>query len=175
MLIRASRESDLSAIQAIYAHAVETGSASFELQPPDTAEMAHRRSGLVNGGYPYFVAEIDQAIAGFAYAGPYRTRPAYRFTVESSVYVNPEFHRRGVGSALLQTILAEAETKGFRQIVAVIGDSGNTGSIEVHRRAGFDLVGVFRDVGWKHGRWLDTVLMQKSLGEGSVTTPPGDG
>ncbi|HEY2137985.1 MAG TPA: GNAT family N-acetyltransferase [Xanthobacteraceae bacterium] len=169
--IRAATAADLADITAIYDHAVRHGTASFELEPPDIAEMARRRLTLVDAGYPYLVAEIDGVIAGYAYAGPYRARPAYRWSVEDSVYVAPHMHRRGVGTALLGRLIGEAEQRGFRQMIAVIGDSAQTPSIALHAAAGFRMIGTIENVGFKLGRWLDTVLMQRGLGEGAVTPP----
>jgi phosphinothricin acetyltransferase len=171
LLIRAATAADIPAITAIYDHAVRHGTASFELEPPDAAEMARRQQALVDGGFPYLVAEADGAVAGYAYAGAYRPRPAYRFSVEDSVYVAPALHRRGVGRALLDRLIAEAEQRGFRQMVAVIGDSAQAPSIELHRAAGFRLIGAVENVGFKFGRWLDTVLMQRALGPGASTPP----
>jgi L-amino acid N-acyltransferase YncA len=162
---------DIPAITRIYAHAVRHGTASFELDPPDQAEIERRYGALQDGGFPYLVAELGGAIAGYAYAGPYRARPAYRFTVEDSVYIASDMQGRGVGRALLDRLLLESEARGFRQMVAVIGDSGQVASIALHRAAGFRLVGTFEAVGFKFGRWLDSVLMQKELGAGSRTTP----
>ena len=171
LLIRAAAAADIPAITAIYDHAVRHGTASFELEPPDAAEMARRRQALVDGGYPYLVAEADGAVVGYAYAGAYRPRPAYRFSVEDSVYVAPALHRRGVGRALLDRLVAEAEQRGFRQMIAVIGDSAQLPSIELHRAAGFRLIGTVEHVGHKFGRWLDTVLMQRALGPGAAAPP----
>jgi L-amino acid N-acyltransferase YncA len=171
MPIRPAQPSDLAVITAIYDDAVRHGTASFELDPPDQAEMARRYETLRAGGYPYLVAELDGDIVGYAYAGPYRARPAYRWSVEDSVYVAPQAQRRGIGGALLARLVAEAEAGGFRQMLAVIGDSANTGSVELHRVAGFRLVGTFENVGFKFGRWLDTVLMQRELGRGATAAP----
>jgi L-amino acid N-acyltransferase YncA len=165
VVIRAAAPADIGAITRIYAHAVRFGTASFEIEPPDEAEMARRQRALIDGGFPYLVAEADGAVAGYAYAGPYRPRPAYRFSVENSVYVAPEAHRRGVGRALLDRLVAEAAARGFRQMIAVIGDSDQAASIALHRAAGFRLVGTIAAVGFKHGRWLDSVLMQLELKE----------
>jgi L-amino acid N-acyltransferase YncA len=168
--IRPCRDGDLPAITAIYGEAVRTGTASFELDPPSLAEMIERRRALVEGGYPYLVAESeDGAVLGYAYAGAHRARPAYRSSVENSVYVDPGAQGRGIGRNLLDALVAEAESRSFRQMIAVIGDSGNTASIRLHAAAGFALVGTLKDVGWKHGRWLDTVLMQRALGPGAGT------
>jgi L-amino acid N-acyltransferase YncA len=163
IVIRAAEPADIAAITRIYAHAVRFGTASFEIEPPDEAEMARRQRALIDEGFPYLVAEGDGAVLGYAYAGPYRTRPAYRFSVENSVYVAPEAHRRGVGRALLERLIAAAQARGFRQMIAVIGDSDQAPSIALHRAAGFRLVGTIAAVGFKHGRWLDSVLMQREL------------
>jgi L-amino acid N-acyltransferase YncA len=133
--------------------------------------MARRQRALLDGGYPYLVAEIDGAIAGYAYVGPYRTRPAYRWSVEDSIYVARDRHRRGLGASLLASLIVEAENRGFRQMIAVIGDSRQVPSIELHRAAGFRLIGTIENVGFKFGRWLDSVLMQRTLGEGATTGP----
>ena len=169
--IRPADLSDIAAITRIYAHAVEHGTASFELEPPDEAEITRRYHALRNGRFPYIVAEIDGAVAGYAYAGPYRARPAYRFTIEDSIYIDPAMHRRGVGRALLERLLVESEKEGFRQMIAVIGDSNQAPSIELHKALGFRMVGTFEAVGYKFGRWLDSVLMQKALGKGASATP----
>jgi L-amino acid N-acyltransferase YncA len=171
LTIRATAAHDIAAITRIYAHAVEHGTASFEIEPPDEAEMARRRHALIDGGYPYLVAEADGVVAGYAYAGPYRARPAYRWSVEDSVYIAPDAHRRGIGRALLARLIEESERRGFRQMIAVIGDSGQAASIELHRILGFRLIGTFASVGFKHGRWLDSVLMQRPLGPGDATMP----
>jgi L-amino acid N-acyltransferase YncA len=171
LVIRPAAAADIGAIAGIYAHAVRFGTASFELEPPDEAEMAQRQRAIVDAGYPYLVAEIDGAVLGYAYAGPYRARPAYRRSVENSIYVAPEAQRRGIGRALLDALIAEAERRGFRQMIAVIGDSAQLASIELHRAAGFRLIGTLEAVGFKHGRWLDTVLMQRTLGPGASAGP----
>jgi phosphinothricin acetyltransferase len=171
LLVRPSRDADLPAITAIYAHAVTHGTASFELNPPDEAEMARRRAALLDGDFPYIVAERDGRLMGYAYAGAYRARPAYRSTVEDSIYIAPDAHRQGVGRTLLAALIAESEKRDFRLMVAVIGDEESHGSIGLHRSLGFEPVGVFKGVGYKHGRWLSTVLMQRALGPG-LSTPP---
>ena len=169
--IRPATPADIPAITRIYAHAVRHGTASFEYDPPDEAEMARRQRALLEGGYPYLVAGIGGAVAGYAYAGPYRTRPAYRYTVENSIYIAPEMHRRGIGRVLLDRLIVECEARGYRLMIAVIGDSAQTPSIELHRNAGFQLVGALQGVGYKFERWLDTVLMQRPLGKGRSAPP----
>ena len=169
--IRPAASADVAAITRIYAHAVEHGTASFELEPPDQSEMARRQEELLANGYPYLVAECDGAVAGYAYAGPYRARPAYRWSVEDSIYVAPELHRAGMGKRLLAELIAQAEARDFRQMIAVIGDSAQTASIALHAAAGFALIGTLRSVGFKHGRWLDTVLMQRPLGKSDAAPP----
>ena len=174
MVVRDSWDADVPTIAAIYGHWVVHGLASFELDPPDVAEMAQRRAAVLDAGYPYLVAEgADDAVLGYAYATAYRTRPAYRFAVESSVYVAPNASRRGVGRALLPELLRRLEAGGWRQVVAVIGDSGNAASIGLHRACGFRPAGVLPAVGWKHGRWVDSVLMACALGRGAEV-PPAD-
>jgi phosphinothricin acetyltransferase len=169
--IRPALAHDISAVTRIYAHAVLHGTASFEIEPPDEAEMARRQSGLFAGGFPYLVAELDGAIAGYAYAGPHRARPGYRFTVEDSVYVAADAHRHGIGRALLERLLVETEARGFRQMIAVIGDSAHRPSIALHEAFGFRRIGTLAAVGFKFGRWLDSVLMQRALAAGATTLP----
>jgi L-amino acid N-acyltransferase YncA len=169
--IRQAAPGDITAITRIYAHAVEHGTASFETEPPSETEMSSRQQKLLAKDYPYLVAEIAGAVAGYAYAGPYRDRHAYDWCVEDSIYVAPEFHRKGIGRLLLTHLIAESEQRGFRQMLGVIGDSANTASVAVHAVVGFRLIGTFRSIGFKHGRWLDTVLMQRALGSAD-TTPP---
>ena len=170
--IRPAKTSDIPAITRIYAHAVEHGTASFELEPPTEAEMARRMADLTGKGFPYIVAEMEGALAGYAYVGPFRTRPAYRFTVENSVYVAQNMHRRGVGRTLLAALIVASEAAGHRQMVAVIGDSKKqAASIRLHAAAGFNHIGILPDTGFKHGRWLDTVLMQRAIGDGGKTLP----
>jgi L-amino acid N-acyltransferase YncA len=173
--IRPADVTDLAAVTEIYAHAVRHGTATFELIPPDLTEMTRRFHALMDGGFPYFVAMLDGSVVGYAYAGAYRPRPAYRFTVENSVYLLPAIHRRGIGQQLLQRLIAECVARGFRQMVAVIGDSANAGSIGVHTKCGFQMIGTHPNVGLKFGRWLDTVMMQLALGEGAGTVPRGEG
>jgi len=173
-LVRASIETDVPALAEIYSHHVRHGLASFELDPPDTAEMARRHAYVAELGLPYLVAELDGRIAGFAYAAPYRTRPAYRFTVEDSVYIDRDFLGSGVGSALLPRLIAACEAAGCRQMLAVIGDSENLPSIRLHEKFGFARASLLTAVGWKFGRWVDSVLMQRPLGPGSGRPPDQD-
>lgn len=169
--VRPTTEADLPSITAIYEQAVRFGTATFELIPPDLSEMTRRYRALIDGGFPHFVAVHEGGVVGYAYAGPYRPRPAYRFTVENSVYLDPAIHRRGVGLQLMERLIAECTERGFRQMIAVIGDSANAGSIGLHRRCGFQMIGTHPSVGLKFGRWLDTVMMQRKLGEGGATVP----
>jgi L-amino acid N-acyltransferase YncA len=171
LTIRPAESADLPAITAIYAQAVRTSTASFELDPPDQAEMARRMEELRREGYPYLVAIRGAELAGYAYAGPYRLRPAFRFAVEDSIYVAPTSHRLGVGRRLLDALILASEQRCYRQMLAVIGDSANLASIGLHRRSGFRMIGTFTDVGHKFDRWLDSVMMQRSLGEGATSAP----
>jgi phosphinothricin acetyltransferase len=161
--VRASRDADVTAITEIYTHHVLHGTGSFEIEPPDAGEIARRRLEVEARGLPYLVAESDSVVVGYAYAGPYRLRVAYRFTVENSVYVHPEHLGIGIGRALLSTLIDGCQKCGCRQMVAVIGDSSNIASIRLHENFGFRHVGVLQAVGFKFDRWLDTVLMQRSL------------
>ena len=169
--IRAAAPTDLPAITAIYRHAVLHGTATFELDPPDLAEMTRRYEALAAARFPYLVAVMEDIVVGYAYAGPYRPRPAYRFTVENSVYLDPAAQGRRIGTRLMQDLIAASEQRGYRQMIAVIGDSANAASIGVHARAGFEMIGTHPTVGFKFGRWLDTVMMQLALGEGGGTIP----
>jgi phosphinothricin acetyltransferase len=170
-LVRDAGDGDLKAIQAIYAHHVLIGVASFEEKPPDTDEIARRRASVIALGLPYLVVERTGRVSGFAYAGPFRPRPAYRHTVENSVYVAPDAAGHGLGRLLLGVLIERCSAQGYRQMVAVIGDSANSASIAFHAAMGFRQVGVFSSTGFKFGRWVDTVLMQRSLGEGDATHP----
>ena len=167
-LIRPATTADLAAITAIYAHHVLHGTASFETEPPAVEEMARRHAEIVRRGLPYYLAELGGRIVGYAYAAPYRPRPAYRFTVENSVYIHPEWMGRGIGRQLLDAVIRASAEAGCRQMIAIIGDSANTASIRLHESAGFRYVGVLRNVGFKFGRWLDTVMMQKELGDHGI-------
>lgn len=171
LILRDARESDMPAVQAIYAHHVIHGTASFELEPPTVEQMLQRRADICANGLPYLVAERDGEVVGYGYATLYRPRPAYRFTVEDSVYVREGMAGFGIGHALLAAVIQHCTASGRRQMVAIIGNSENTASIRLHARLGFRHVGVFESVGFKHGRWLDTVIMQRELGEGASTTP----
>src|SRR5712691_46331 len=163
---RPAEHRDIPAIQRIYAHHVRHGLASFELEPPDEAGMARRFDNVRAGGFPYLVAERDGEVLGYAYAAPYRTRPAYRHTAENSVYIRHDCARQGIGRALLAALITACEARNLRQLIAVIGDSAHHASIELHRAAGFTMIGTIRASGYKFGRWVDTVLMQRSLGAG---------
>ena len=172
--IRPAAAADLPEITAIYREAVLHGTATFELDPPDVGEMTRRFEGLSSERFPYLVAVEGGRVLGYAYASLYRPRPAYRFTVENSIYLDPSAQRRGVGTQLLQRLIAKCETRPYRQIIAVIGDSANAGSISLHRNAGFSMIGVHPDVGFKFGRWLDTVMMQLPVNGGGRTVPDAD-
>ena len=169
--IRPATPADIPAITRVYADAVKSGTASFELTAPDEAEMARRMNELLPKDFPYLAAEMDGRLAGYAYAGLYRARPAYRFTLEDSVYIAPDCQGCGVGRALLAALIEASTARGFRQMIAVIGDSEQAASIGLHAALGFAYVGTFPNVGFKFGRWLDTVLMQRALGPGSTTAP----
>lgn len=171
--IRAARECDLEAIREIYAHHVLHGLASFETVPPSRDELAARRAAVLELGLPFLVAKIDAAVVGYCYATLYRPRPAYRYTVEDSVYVAPGMAGRGIGSRLLAALIEDCERGPWRQMVAVVGNTDNRGSIALHTRLGFERVGTFRAIGFKFGGWLDTVLMQRAL-SGGAHTPPDD-
>ena len=169
--VRAVTTSDIPAVTAIYRPAVLTGTASFELSPPDEAEMMRRMEAVLTAGFPYLVAEVAGVVAGYGYLGAYRPRPSYAWSVENSIYVAPAAQHAGVGRALLDALIDIATARGFRQMIAVIGDSGQRGSIGLHRAVGFTFCGTVHAVGFKHGRWLDQVLMQRALGEGDTTAP----
>jgi len=172
--IRDAGAADIAAITAIYAVEVTDFVNTYEYEVPDEAEMLRRMQDILARGFPYLVAEVDGQVAGYAYANTYRSRIAYQWTVENSVYVDARFQGRGVGSALLQALIDACTARGFRQMVAVIGEPTNTASIRLHERFGFHLVGVFRGLGRKHGRWLDTVQMQRALGDGAGSAPSNE-
>ena len=175
MIVRAASEADAEALAAIYGDAVLHGFGTFEEEPPTPADMDGRRRAVQDRGLPYLVAEDDGRVLGFAYAAPFRPRAAYRYTLEDSVYVSPDAKGRGVGRAVLSAVIAACEALGIRQLMAVIGDSGNEGSIALHRALGFEQTGVGRSVGFKHGRWVDIVHMQKPLNGGDTALPSGGG
>jgi L-amino acid N-acyltransferase YncA len=172
--IREATAGDIPAITAIYRPAVVDGTASFELDPPSQEEMRRRFETIKSGGYPYVVAEAGGRVVGYAYATAYRSRPAYRYSVEDSVYIAPDWQGQGLGSMLLAALIEAATGCGFRQMIAVIGDSRQYASISLHRQAGFTFCGTIHSVGYKHGRWLDSVLMQRPLGPGDTAPPPAD-
>jgi L-amino acid N-acyltransferase YncA len=174
VITRPITPADVPAITAIYAESVVNATASFETVPPEEQEMARRMNELVGAGYPYLVAEggAPLRILGYGYAGPYRSRPAYRNTVEDSIYLAADARGRGIGGILLRQIIDICAEKGYRQMVAIITGSDDMASVRLHKAAGFVEVGTLKDVGYKHGRWLDTVIMQRALGAGAKT-PPG--
>jgi L-amino acid N-acyltransferase YncA len=173
LLIRPSLEGDIAAIQQIYEHAVLHGTGTFETDVPDRAEMGRRRTEVLSRSLPYLIAERDGQVLGFAYANYFRPRLAYRYFVEDSIYLSPQAQGQGVGRLLLAELIARCEAAGARQMVAVIGDSQNLGSIGVHRSHGFEDIGVMKAAGWKFGKWLDVVLMQRQLGQGDTSSPTG--
>jgi phosphinothricin acetyltransferase len=174
-LIRPSTVQDLPAITAVYAHHVQHGTGTFELEAPDPAEMARRRGDVLAKGLPWLVAErqgpAGPQVLGYAYANHFRARPAYRFTLEDSIYLHPDAQGQGLGRLLLAELLARCQAAGARQMLAVIGDSGNAGSVGVHRALGFAHLGTMPAVGWKFDRWLDVVMMQRALGPGDASAP----
>jgi len=172
--IRDAGAADIAAIAAIYAVEVTDFVNTYEYEVPDEAEMLRRMQDILARGFPYLVAEIDGQVAGYAYANTYRSRVAYQWTVENSVYVDARFQGKGVGGALLQALIDACTARGYRQMVAVIGEPTNTASIRLHERFGFHLVGVFHGLGRKHGRWLDTVQMQRALGDGAGSAPSNE-
>ena len=169
--VREARDADMDAIAGIYGYHVRHGVASFEYEPPDGAELRRRCGEVRARGLPYVVAERDSRLLGFAYASPFRLRPAYRYTVEDSVYVHPESVREGIGRRLLQAVIERCEAAGRRRLVAVIGGADER-SVAFHRRCGFEEAGRIEGAGWKHGRWLDLVIMQRGLGAGTAEPPP---
>lgn len=169
--IRPSRDDDIDAITLIYAHHVLHGTGTFEVDPPSVQDMRARRAEVLARGLPWLVAESDNQVSGFAYCNWFKPRPAYRFSAEDSIYLAPNANGQGLGRALLAELTTQAERAGVRKLIAVIGDSGNTGSIGVHRALGFQHVGVLASCGWKFDRWLDVVLMERSLGLGDTTSP----
>jgi L-amino acid N-acyltransferase YncA len=170
-LIRPSRDEDIEAITAIYRHHVLHGTGTFEIDPPSEADMATRRADVLTKGLPYLVVEEAGQVLGFAYCNWFKPRPAYRFSAEDSIYMSTDAHHKGLGKALLAELCAQAERAGVRKFLAVIGDSANAGSIGVHRSVGFSHVGTVKSCGWKFDRWLDVVMMEKTLGAGDSTSP----
>lgn len=173
VIVRDAEDADFATIQSIYAHEVLHGLATFEEVPPTIDELLRRRANIVKLGLPYLTAELDGQVAGYSYAAPYRPRPAYRNTVEDSVYVAEGMQGNGIGQALLRALIERCETGPWRQMMAVIGDSDNAGSIALHQKLGFRHAGTLDAVGFKLGRWVDTVLMQRTLGHGSRTLADG--
>ncbi|EAR1250114.1 N-acetyltransferase family protein [Salmonella enterica] len=166
-----AEEQHITAIRNIYAHHVLHGTGSFETEPPDTQEMLNRLRNIQSRGFPWYVALQDDRVIGYCYISRYRERHAYRFTVENSVYIDPAYQRQGGGKALLRHAVTWAQSQGYRQMIAVVGDSANIASVALHICAGFTEAGTLKDIGFKHGRWLDTVLLQLNLGEGNRTQP----
>lgn len=173
LIIRPVQLTDVAAITAMYGYNVAHGTASWEYTPPDEAEMQHRMQNILNQGYPYFVAELSGNVVGYTYASSYRPRLGYRYVVEDSIYVTNALHGQGVGRSLLSRLIDACTAQGFRQMVAVIGDSQNQASIRLHQSLGFTQAGFLPNTGFKFGRWLDLVLLQRSLGEGGTTLPAG--
>jgi L-amino acid N-acyltransferase YncA len=171
LILRPSADADVPTITAIYAHHVLHGTGTFETTPPTQADMTTRRLDVLARGLPYLVAEQEGRILGFAYCQWFKPRPAYRYSAEDSIYLHPDAAGRGLGKQLLAALVQQAEAAGVRKLIAVIGDSANAGSIGVHRSLGFHKVGVIQSCGWKFGRWLDIVLMEKAIGEGDSTPP----
>ena len=170
-IIRPSTDADVSAFTTIYTHHVLHGTGTFEIEPPTQADMANRRADVLSKGLPYLVMEDRGRVLGFAYCNWFKPRPAYRFSAEDSIYMAPDAAGSGYGRALLAELVGQAERIGVRKLIAVIGDSNNAGSVGVHRSVGFTPVGVLKSCGWKFDRWLDVVLMEKSLGSGDATAP----
>jgi L-amino acid N-acyltransferase YncA len=171
LLIRPSRDDDVAAIAGIYGHHVLHGVASFEDVPPSSEEMARRRRDIIARGFPYLVAEHGGKVVGYCYAGPYRARIGYRFSVEDSIYIDPAEVGRGIGRALLAAVIDDVTKQGYRQMIAVIGGSETLPSIRLHAALGFAQIGVFPAIGFKFGRWVDSVYMQRALGLGSASLP----
>jgi phosphinothricin acetyltransferase len=174
LIVRASTEADVSRCTEIYRHHVLYGTASFEVDPTDLAEMKRRRAAVLDLGLPHLVAERAGRVLGYAYAGSWRPRPAYKFSVEDSIYVDHEAVGQGVGRVLLPVLIEQCTALGKRQMVAVIGDSAQTPSIRLHASCGFEMVGTIKNIGFKFGRWLDSVLMQRELGSGASMPPTGN-
>jgi len=174
LTIRDRQDADMARITEIYSHHVLHGASSWELSAPDVAEMTKRAHALKDGGYPYLVAELDGRVIGYTYAGAYRPRPAYRYTVEHSVYIDENARRGGIGHALMKAMIEACEQRGYRQMMGIIGDSQNLQSIRFHEKMGFEHVGCVKNIGFKFGRWMDQILMQRSLGDGAKVPPETD-
>jgi len=172
--LRAATLADLPACAAIYAYHVRTGLASFETEAPSESEFRNRFANITGGGYPYLVGVAGGTVLGYAYASPFRARPAYRHTVEDSIYIAANARGRGLGKTLLLLLINECAARDYRQMLAVIGDSGNAASIRLHRACGFERMAIFVGTGFKFGRWVDTVFMQRELGAGATTLPASD-
>jgi phosphinothricin acetyltransferase len=174
LIIRPSIDADLPAITAVYAHHVLTGTGTFEVDPPNVDDMRSRRADVLSKGLPWLVVVEDETVLGYAYCNWFKPRPAYRFSAEDSIYLSPEAAGKGLGRMLLAELMARAQRAGVRKLIAVIGDSANAGSIAVHKSAGFQDVGVLKSCGWKFDKWLDVVLMDKTLGEADSSSPTQD-
>ena len=174
LIIRSSIDADLPAITAVYAHHVLTGTGTFEVDPPNVDDMRSRRADVLSKGLPWLVVVEDETVLGYAYCNWFKPRPAYRFSAEDSIYLSPEAAGKGLGRMLLAELMAQAQRAGVRKLIAVIGDSANAGSIAVHKSAGFQDVGVLKSCGWKFDKWLDVVLMDKTLGEADSSSPTQD-
>ena len=174
LIIRSSIDADLPAITAVYAHHVLTGTGTFEVDPPNVDDMRSRRDDVLSKGLPWLVVVEDETVLGYAYCNWFKPRPAYRFSAEDSIYLSPEAAGKGLGRMLLAELMAQAQRAGVRKLIAVIGDSANAGSIAVHKSAGFQDVGVLKSCGWKFDKWLDVVLMDKTLGEADSSSPTQD-
>lgn len=170
--LRSVAPADFPSVHAIYAHAVLHGTASWEWEPPTVGELERRAQAILDGDFPWIVAESEGRLLGYAYAGPYRPRAAYRWTCEDSIYIAPDAQGRGLGRLLLADLISRCTALGLRQMVAVIGDANSRPSIGLHAAMGFAPAGTICNAGFKHGRWLDQVLMQRELGPGSSTLPP---
>lgn len=174
LIIRASRDEDVATLAAIYIASVTTETASWEYLPPSVEDFAQRRLDILAKGFPYFTAEMAGKVVGYSYASAYRARIGYRFVIEDSVYVLHKMKGRGIGTRLLMALIDECAQRGYRQMIAVIGDSANTGSIKLHETCGFARVALFKGIGYKFDRWLDSMHMQRVLGDGSATAPTAD-
>ncbi|MGB1876755.1 MAG: GNAT family N-acetyltransferase [Rhodospirillaceae bacterium] len=171
LVVRDATDVDMADIASIYAHYVESSAATFEVEPPTPEDIKRRFDELTGNGMPYIVAKTGEQIVGFAYAGPYRSRWGYRYTVEDSVYVSKNHLGKGIGKALLKTLIDQATSRGYRQMISVIGDSANASSIALHSQLGFKVIGALPSTGRKFDRWIDSVLMQRPLGDGNTTAP----